>query len=82
MNDKETMENILLTTKGFCDLLLHGSVESATPRVHDVFSAALNDALCMQNGVYNQMAGRGWYPSEQAQAQQIRQVRQKYAAQG
>ncbi len=82
MNDKEIMEGILLTTKGVCDLLMHGSVESATPRVHEAFNKTLNDALCMQNGIYNQMAGRGWYPSDQAQPQQIQQVRQKYAAQG
>ena len=34
MNDKEIMEGILLTTKGVCDLYMHGSIESATPNVH------------------------------------------------
>ncbi|MBR3475331.1 MAG: spore coat protein [Oscillospiraceae bacterium] len=82
MNDKEIMEGILLTTKGVCDLYLHGSVESATPNVHDAFNTALNDALCMQNGIYTAMQSRGWYPTQQAQAQSIQQVRQKYAVQG
>ena len=31
MNDKEIMENILITTKGVVDLYMHGTVESATP---------------------------------------------------
>lgn len=81
MNDKEIMEGILLTTKGVCDLYMHGSIESATPKVHQAFSSALNDALCMQSDVYRQMADRGWYPSEQAQPQSIQQVKQKYSAQ-
>ncbi len=79
MNDKEIMEGILLTTKGVCDLYLHGSIESATPNVHQAFSGALNDALGMQSGVYTEMANHGWYPAEQAQPQQITQVRDRYA---
>lgn len=82
MNDKEILEGILLTTKGVCDLYLHGSIESATPNVHDAFSTALNDAICMQKELYSTMQSRGWYPTRQAQAQSIQQVRQKYAAQG
>ncbi|MDD6089431.1 MAG: spore coat protein [Candidatus Limivicinus sp.] len=80
MNDRDIMEGILLTTKGVCDLYMHGSIESATPNVHQVFNTALNDALSMQNCIYNQMAQQGWYPSEQAQPQQIKQIKQKYAS--
>ena len=79
MNDKEIMEGILLTTKGVCDLYLHGSIESSTPNVHQAFSGALASALCMQNNIYNQMANHGWYAVEQAQPQQLQQVKQKYA---
>ena len=82
MNDKEIMEGILLTTKGVCDLYLHGSIESSTPNVHDAFNTALNDSICMQKELYSTMQSRGWYPTQQAQAQSIQQVRQKYAAQG
>ena len=82
MNDKEIMESILLTTKGVCDLYLHGSIESSTPNVHDAFSTALTDALCMQNGIYSEMESRGWYTTQQAQQQSIQQVKQKYSTQG
>ena len=34
MNDKEIMEGLLVCAKQSCDLLLHGSIESATPKVH------------------------------------------------
>ena len=79
MNDQMIMENILLTTKGACDLYMHGTIESATQNVQKAFDDALNDSLCMQGDIYQKMAAKGWYPSQQAQQQQIDQVRQKYA---
>lgn len=82
MNDKEIMEGILLTTKGVCDLYMHGSIESSTPNIHQAFSTALNDALCMQSNIYKQMSDRGWYSTEQAQPQKLQQVKQKYATVG
>ena len=78
MNDKEIMEGILLTTKGVCDLYMHGSIESSTPNVHQCFNTALNNAIAMQSCIYEQMANQGWYPSEQAPNQKLMQVKQKY----
>ena len=80
MNDKQIMENILLTTKGACDLYMHGAIESATANVHQAFATALNNTLCMQDDIYKQMSAKGWYPMEQATQQQRAQVRQKYAS--
>ena len=82
MNDKDIMEGILLTTKGVCDLYMHGSIESGTPNVHQAFSTALNDALCMQSAIYKQMSDHGWYATEQAQPQRIHQVKQKFSSVG
>ena len=82
MNDKEIMENLLLTTKNMCDLCLHGSIESSTPNVHQAFHSALNDALCMESDIYEQMSNHGWYTTEPEQPQRIQQVKQKFAAQG
>ena len=79
MSDKEIMEGILLTTKGACDLFMHGSIESGTPKVHQAFSTALNDSICMQSNVYKQMSDHGWYTTEQAQQQKLQQVKQKYS---
>ena len=81
MNDQMIMENILLTTKGACDLYMHGTVESSTQNVHQAFDKALNDTLCMQEEIYQKMAGKGWYPAQQAEPQQIDQVKQKFAGQ-
>ena len=79
MNDQEIMESLLLTTKGVCDLHMHGTIESSTQNVHDAFDTALSDNLCMQNDIYKKMADKGWYPPEQADMQQISKVRQKFA---
>ena len=81
MNDQMIMENILLTTKGACDLYTHGAIESATQNVQQAFDGALNDSLCMQGDIYQKMASKGWYPAQQADQQQIDQVRQKYSGQ-
>ena len=79
MNDKEIMEGILLSTKSACGLYMHGTIESSTPKVHQAFSTALNDALCMQDNVYKQMSDHGWYTAEQAQQQKLQQVKQKFS---
>lgn len=79
MNDREIMEGLLQTAKGVCDLYMHGTIESATPNVHQAFSTALNDTLCMQKQIYQQMSERGWYTAEQAPQQQRQQLKQKFS---
>ena len=78
MNDKDIMEGILLTTKGVCDLYMHGAIESCTPNVRQTFCTALNFELGMQDELYKQMQQKGWYAAEQAAPQQTQQVKQKY----
>ncbi len=82
MDDKQIMENILLTTKGVCDLYMHGTIESGTPNVHNAFQTALNDSLCMQDNIYKAMTQKGWYTTEQVPQQKIDQVKQKYTTAG
>ena len=80
MNDRDIMENVLLTTKGVCDLYMHGAIESSTDKVHQTFNTALNESLAMQDSIYKQMQGHGWYPTEQADAQKISQIKNKLSA--
>jgi len=79
MNDRNIMENLLLTTKGVCDLYLHGTIESGTANVKNTFNQALEDSLGMQGVIYQKMAAKGWYPTQQAEQQQVDQVRQKFS---
>ena len=68
MDDRCIMENLLLTTKGVCDLYLHGTIESSTQDVRQSFDQALNNSLCMQDDIYKKMSAKGWYTTEQAEA--------------
>lgn len=81
MQDQAIMENLLLTTKGACDLYMHGTLESSTANIHQVFDTALGETLDMQDSIYKTMQQKGWYPNEQAQAQEITKVKQKYTVQ-
>ena len=81
MDDRNIMENLLVTCKGACDLFMHGSIESSTPNVHSAFTSALNDTLSMQERIYKQMEQKGWYTNQQAPQQQVDQVKQKFASQ-
>lgn len=79
MDDRVIMDNILSVIKGECDLLLHGTIESSTPNVHQAFKSSLDSALQIQNEIYNAMSQKGWYPMQQAEQQKISQVKQKFS---
>lgn len=81
MQDKDLMENELLVVKGVCDLYLHGAIESTTAEVHTAFKEALNEWLNIQNKIYNLMAEKGWYQTENAEQQKITAAEQKYSNQ-
>lgn len=79
MDDKCIMENLLLTTKGVCDLYLHGTIEASTADVHQAFDRALNNSLCMQDDIYKKMSSKGWYSTEQAEQQKKMKVKNQFA---
>lgn len=81
MEDRDLMEKELLIIKGVCDLYLHGTIESSTADVHTAFKDALNESLDIQNKIYNLMAEKGWYKTENVEQQKIDQTKQKYMAQ-
>ncbi len=79
MDDRNLMENLLLTTKGVCDLYLHGCIESSNEKVKTAFSQALDQTLKMQKDIYSKMEANGWYPKEQAEQQQIDKTKNKFS---
>ncbi|MCH5321435.1 MAG: spore coat protein [Eubacterium sp.] len=81
MDDQNLMENILLLEKGVCDLYMHGSIESSTDNVHQAFKTALNESLCIQDTIYDEMTAKGWYSTQQVEQTKIDNVRQKYSMQ-
>ncbi len=81
MDDKNLMEDILLLEKGVCDLYMHGAIESSTDNVHQTFSNALNNALTMQDTVYDKMSEKGWYSTDQAEETKINSLKMKFGTQ-
>ena len=81
MQDKELMEQELLTIKGVCDLYLHGALEATTAEVHMAFKDALNESLDIQNKIYNLMKERGWYQTDTAEQTKLDSAKQKFSAQ-
>ncbi len=79
MNDKILMEDILSSTKGACELYMHGTIESGTANVHSTFDRALDDSLQMQNNIFNKMSQKGWYQTEQVDQQKIMKVKQSFS---
>ncbi len=79
MDDKNLMEDILLTIKGVSDLYLHGVIESSTPNIHTAFKEALCESLTMEKEVYDKMAQKGWYPQQQVEQQKIDKVKETYS---
>lgn len=78
MEDKDLMEQELLTIKGVCDLYLHGALEATTAEVHCAFKEALNESLDIQNKLYNLMKDKGWYQTDTAEQQKIDQTKQSF----
>lgn len=79
MEDKIVMSTILNGTKGLCDLMMHGSIESSTPDVHQAFCTALDDCLTMQNQIYSKMSAKGWYPMQTVEKTKIDSAIQKFS---
>lgn len=78
MEDKVIMDNILTATKGACDLMMHGAIESSTPEVHKTFAQAFDDTLCLQNQIYTKMSQKGWYPMQQVEEEKVVATKQKF----
>lgn len=79
MDEKCTMQNLLLTTKGVCDLYLHGTIESSTGEVHQAFDSALNKSLNMQENIYQKMNQKGWQQTQQVEPEKLVKVRNQFS---
>lgn len=79
MEDKIIMSTILNNVKGACDLLLHATIESATPDVHGRFKTELDNMLTLQSDIYKKMSEKGWYPTQNVEQQKIDEVKNKFS---
>lgn len=79
MCDRDYMEDILLTTKTLTSLYHYATQEASTESLHTQFKTNMNEAVSMQHNVYNKMAQKGWYPSQQADQTEINGVKNKFS---
>ena len=78
MADKEYIDDVLLTAKTLSGLYHYATQESTTEPAHCNFKDMMNESIDMQNQIYNLMQTKGWYQQQQAQPQQISQVKTKF----
>jgi spore coat protein CotF len=80
MTDKEYMEDLLMTSKTLNGLYHTATQEACTEPLRRQFKSNHSDTIEMQHNIFMAMQQNGWYPMQQAQPQQIGQVRNKYQA--
>ncbi len=78
MADKEYIDDVLLTAKTLSGLYHYATQESTSEPVHCNFKNMMNESIDMQNQIYNLMQSKGWYQQQQAQPQQVSQVKTKF----
>ncbi len=79
MEDKKYFETLLNASKGICEILLHGTIESSTAGVNSTMNQSLFDALSIQKEIYSKMEAEGWYKTEMVPQQKIQTTAQTIA---
>ena len=79
MTDKEKMADLLS-----CEKFLAGNyntycMEAATTAVRSCLCSLLKDVHELQEGVFEEMNTRGWYPLETAEEAKLQAAKQKFA---
>ena len=80
MTDKEYMEDLLMTSKTLNGLYHTATQEASTEPLRRQFKCNHSDTIEIQHNIFMAMQQNGWYQQQQAQPQQINQVKTKYQA--
>ena len=78
MDNKTMLEGILWDLKCLADLFLHGTIESGTKNVHQVFEGSLSDVLTLQNNLYTLMSDEGMYQTENVAETKLTKAQNKF----
>lgn len=77
--EKDLMDDLLLSEKSLSKLYTTAVTEAATPGLRSEFKNVLTCELDLQNQVYESMATRGWYSPAQAEQQKVQQAQMKFS---
>lgn len=79
MSDQEMMTDLLSSEKFMTSVYNTYCCEAATATVKSTLLSILQDEHRMQEGVFGEMSGRGWYQLEKAEEQKLNSTKQKFS---
>lgn len=80
-DDREIMNDALISQKFLTDDYNIFAGECSTPAVYNDFMTILAEEHQIQNEVFQEMSKRGWYQTQPAEQQKINEAKTKFAAQ-
>jgi spore coat protein CotF len=76
-NDKQILQDSLMSQKHITDAYNTYAGECANPQLRSAMLTILNEEHGIQADIFSSMQSNGWYPTEQAEQQKIQQTKQK-----
>ena len=80
LGDREALSDFLATQKLISSTYNTFAGECANTQLRDEFLDILKDEHCIQSELFSEMQSRGWYQVQQADANEVTKVRQKFSA--
>ncbi len=80
-DDREIMNDALISQKFLTDDYNIFAGECSTPAVYNDFMTILAEEHQIQNEVFQEMSKRGWYQTQPAEQQKINEAKTKFSAQ-
>ena len=78
MQDKEIMQDVLMSEKALTSAYNTNANECATPELRTEMLRILQEEHSIQASVFAEMHRRGWYPTPMAPQEKIQTTKQKY----
>lgn len=79
LNEKERMADLLSSEKLLAITYNTFCMEAATASLRSCLCTILADVHTMQEGIFQEMNTRGWYPLQTAEESKLQQTRQNFA---
>ncbi|MHB0885821.1 MAG: spore coat protein [Bacillota bacterium] len=78
LQEKDILTDLLMSHKYLIDSYSKATVESADPKLRDLFHKLYTECLRDQDEIYNHMNSHGWYKPPEASVQEVQKAEQKF----
>ncbi|MHB8928059.1 MAG: spore coat protein [Bacillota bacterium] len=78
LDEKTILTDMLMSHKFLVDCYSKATVESADPKLRDLFHQLYTECLRDQDEIFNHLHAHGWYKSPEASAQEVRKAEQRF----